>query len=644
MKFNDSFFNKVFNVSQSDVDSAIDMLDSVPKNHSEYPRALFYKSMILNNEDNDYESFNLFKKSILHQLNNGLFKNVEDAFGVAMGYIYDGEFELAIGLFDFCIDNNYNVAVSLKFKSECLANLEQYEDAIETIDEALIIDENNAEFLQLKSSYLGDLGNYDESLNCIDKAIELDSDDDENLRVKAITYFKMENYDEAFKYINLFIDRDPEDVDRLISKIKFYIHLDDYENVEKYFEIAENIQEDNLELLFTKTLYYLDQFELEKANDYVDKCLKIEPQSDLLAELKLSIVRELDDSDLLDDALNTLNDLNPDFLRSILNKYNDSEYTGSFNSDSSKFCLENIVYGEDYPSQSLNYNMYNVLSALKSDSDINNIYSNINLIDSYSDETVTGILIENNLIQSSIDEINIKKEASNKSPQELSQLLKQEGIVASGKKKKLVKLAIKHVPAIKFCSNFTLTDEGEDFLDEFSWFELYDECLSPFDLNDVSKYFDDHEGKDYVQLAEDYIGEHIKLAHHKEDFDYLDDCLISQSLLYMYQEDYQNCLCASLSELILKFNPIYEFEIFYAIYNVFSSIIIENIKKCLEVVNIDLEPLFYELWDLNDSEIDYAPKEEGFKFLKRALDDEDLDELYDEYEEKYIKVICRDDE
>ena len=163
-------------------------------------------------------------------------------------------------------------------------------------------------------------------------------------------------------------------------------------------------------------------------------------------------------------------------------------------------------------------------------------------------------------------------------------------------------------------------------------------------MNDVSKYFDDHEGKNHVQLAEDYIGEHIKLAHRKEDFDYLDDCLISQSLLYMYQKDYQNCLCASLSELILKFNPIYEFELVYAMYNAFSSITIGNVKKCLEMLNIDLESLFYELWDLKDSEIDYAPKEVGFKFLKRALEGEDLDELYEEYEEKYIDVIYRGDD
>ena len=103
-------------------------------------------------------------------------------------------------------------------------------------------------------------------------------------------------------------------------------------------------------------------------------------------------------------------------------------------------------------------------------------------------------------------------------------------------------------------------------------------------------------------------------------------------------------MCASLSELILKFNPIYEFELVYAMYNAFSSMIIGNIKKCLEVLNIDLEPLFYELWDLKDSEIDYAPKEEVFKFLKRALEGEDLDELYDEYEEKYINVIYRGDD
>ena len=78
-------------------------------------------------------------------------------------------------------------------------------------------------------------------------------------------------------------------------------------------------------------------------------------------------------------------------------------------------------------------------------------------------------------------------------------------------------------------------------------------------------------------------------------------------------------------------------------YTIFNPLIIDNIKKCLETLDVDIESLFYELWDLKDSEEDFASKEECFNYLKRILNGEDLDELSDEYEEKYIQVIYRDD-
>ena len=640
MKFNDAFFDEVYKLSQmGKADVAIEMLDSVPKNHSEYPRALFYKSMILKNENDDSEPLELFKKAIQTEfLNQVSCENIEDVFDMAMECFYDGDFEMAIELFDSCIDNDYNIVDSLKFKSACLASLELNEDANECIDEALKIDADNIELLQSKSCYLEHLGDYDESLNWINKAIELDPDCVENFHIKAITLFKMKNYDEAFESIDTY----PEDIDGILLKVKFYNQLEDYENVEKCFETAENIDGNNLEVLFAKTMYYMMQNDFENANEYIDKCLKIEPQSDIFTKFKLAIVREFEDSDLLNDTLNDIYQTNPDFIDAMLN--DDSPAMSRVSDDeSSKYALEEFIrYGKDYPSQSMNYNIYKVLSALKSDSDISNVYSNIELKDSYSEEMITDVLLENDFIRASnLDEMNVKKEAQARSPQELSALLRQEGIVASGKKKKLVKLAVKNVPPIKFCRDFIITDEGEEFLNEYSWF-AYEECLLPFNLSDVGKYIDDHDENDYEEVLEDYICEHIDLAHQKENFDYLDDCLISQSLFYMHQEDYCKCLRTSLSELILKFNPIYEYEISYALYIIINSLIIENIRKCLEALDVDIESLFYEIWDLKDGEIEYASKEECFNYLKRALDGEALEELSEEYEENYINVICRD--
>ena len=642
MKFDDSFFNEVYRLSQmGKADAAIEMLDMIPKNHSEYSRALFYKSMIMD-DDGDGDALNFFKKAIsIEYLNNVDGSKIEGVFDIAMECLFSEEFEDAIQFFDVCIEHDYNVFDSLKGKSLCLASMGLFDDANKCIDDALKIDDTDVEVLQAKATYLGELNDYDGALKWIDKAIEANPNSTENFQIKALTYFKMKNYDEAFEYADKVIDNDPDDIGGLILKIKFYHELEDYENEEKCFEIAESIDGDNLELLFAKTLYYISCYEFENANEYIDKCLKIEPQSDIFTTTKLAIVNELDDSDLLDDTLNEIYKSNPEYIDAILN--DEPSFSSNSHDSPSKHALEEfIIYGKDYPSQSMNYNIFNVLYGLKTDSDINNVYSNIELMDLYSDEILTEVLLNNNYIQPlNSDEINIKKEASSKSPQELSELLKKEGIVASGKKKKLVKLAVKHVPPIRFCSNFRITDEGEEFLDDYAWFKIYDECLYGFDLNDVSKYIDEHDG-DTIEVLDDYIHEHIDFANEKEDFEYLDDCYVAMSLFYMSQKDYENCLRTSLSEIILKLNPIYEYEICYALYMVINSEMIKNIKECLGKLDVNLESLFYEIWDLKDGETDFTSKEEGFEYLERALDGEDLDDLSEEYEEKYIHVICRD--
>lgn len=638
MKFDDSFFDKVYMLFEMGrTDAAMGLLDAVPKNHSEYPRALFYKSMFLKNEGDDGESFDLFKQAIEMEYANRLSStNPDDIFEIAMEHYYEDEFEEAIKLFDSCIEKGYNVVDSLKFKSACLSNMELYGQANECIDEALEIDGENMDLFQSKGVYLGELGDYEESLKWIDKAIEIDPECPDNFNIKAITYFKMGNHQEALACL----DKNPEDIDAIILKVKLYNELEDYENVEKCLEAAESIDADNLDFLFTASMYYLSRDDFENANGYIDRCLEIEPESDMFAQLKLAIVRQFDDSDMLDDALQDIYQSNPDLIEAILN--DEMPARGSAPYADSGYALEDLRYGKDYPSQSMNYNIYNVLSGLKSDSNITDVYSSIEVKDSYSDEIITRILIENDYIEPlNLDDINVRKEAMARSPQELSRMLKEEGITASGKKKKLVKMAVKSIPAIKFCSSFAVTDKGEEFLGDYSWFEVYDKCLLPFDLNDVSKYIDDNDGK-HMEILDDYIFEHIDRAHQREDFEYLDDCLISQSLFYLYQKDWDRCLRSSLSELILKFNPLYEYELSYARFTVIDPLIIENIRKCLEMSDADIESLFNEMWDLKDGETDYTSREEGFMYLKRALDGEDLDDLSDEYEEKYIKVIARD--
>ena len=640
MKFNEQYFNKVYNLLQKgDTEGAMKMLDEVPENHPEYPKSLFYKSLIMKNDDNA-ESINMFNKAIeMQYIQSALSRDIKEVYEMALGNFEVDEFEIAMAFFDLCIEKNYNVAESKMFKIECLLNLGLIDDADELIDEVLKTDENNAEAVLLKSRVLGKMEEYEESLKFIDKAIELDPEYDRSYPFKALIYFMMERHDEAFEYI----DKHVEGIEGALLKANFYRELEDYENVEKCFEIAENIDSNNEELLISKSVHYLDLGEFEKANENIDKCLKIDPEDDLYNEIKLRIILGLEDEDLKYDGLQEIYQNKPEVIDSYMEDKMSSMSLYS-DEDSDKYALEEyIIYGKDYPTEYMNYNLYNVLKRLKDDSDLYDVYTKVEFKNLYSTEILTNILINDNYIEAvDLEEINVEKEVNKKSAQELSDLLEKEGITASGKKKKLVKMAVKSVPPIKFCTKFSVTSKGDEFIKDFSWFDIYDECLIAFNLNDVSKYLDDHKNEDNIDVLNEYIVDHIDLAHEKEDFQYLDDCYISLSLFYMYLKDYENCLCASLNEIILKFNPVYEYELDYAIYNIIYKPNIEKIKKCLEKVDIDIEELFYEMWDLKDSKEDFCSKEEGFSFLKRALDGEDLDDLSDEYEEKFIGVIARD--
>ena len=86
MKFNEQYFNKVYNLLQKgDTEGAMKMLDEVPENHPEYPKSLFYKSLIMKNDDNA-ESINMFNKAIeMQYIQSALSRDIEEVYEMALG-------------------------------------------------------------------------------------------------------------------------------------------------------------------------------------------------------------------------------------------------------------------------------------------------------------------------------------------------------------------------------------------------------------------------------------------------------------------------------------------------------------------------------------------------------------------------------
>ena len=108
-----------------------------------------------------------------------------------------------------------------------------------------------------------------------------------------------------------------------------------------------------------------------------------------------------------------------------------------------KYVLDkDIVYGKDYPSGYVDWDLYRVLNCMENGHDLDSILFRLNFNSSLSIEMIKDVLINQNLIESigSDNTIDIKEEISKLNASELSNLLKKYNIPVSGKKKKLMKL------------------------------------------------------------------------------------------------------------------------------------------------------------------------------------------------------------
>lgn len=297
---------------------------------------------------------------------------------------------------------------------------------------------------------------------------------------------------------------------------------------------------------------------------------------------------------------------------------------------------EDIVFGKDYPSGYPDLDIYHILSLMNMDEPFSDILSNLKLESSFPEEMMRNILLDQNLIDAvplDIDEEGIPK----LSPLELSKILKNMGITASGKKKKLLKLVMENKDKLNIASGeYEVTPEGENFLNEFSWIEIYEYCLDYFEFNDYYKFMDEHEGNP-AELTIDYLDEHIKLADEQKDFLYLNDCFESKVKFYLYNEDLELALDEELKTFIRRLNPMHNYIDVYNEYHVFDYDNIDNIHELSTALDLDVEKLYYDNWDSLSFEKEFISKEEGFRILERLLNSENIIDISEEYK-KYLNI------
>ena len=295
---------------------------------------------------------------------------------------------------------------------------------------------------------------------------------------------------------------------------------------------------------------------------------------------------------------------------------------------------EDIVFGKDYPTGSFDYDTYQILFYLKNEPNLDKIFRNLELKTIHGEHLLRQNIIENSyIIPIASDNISLKDEILKMDANELSNILKKHGIIASGKKKKLIKLALENVTSLDFENcEFELTENGEKFLRDFEWIDLYDVCLNDFEFDDFYKFIDENAPYDLIQTGFEYIDKHLSHAHECEDFGYVSDCINARAFIYIYADETYESLKEEIRNYIFRINPIYDYKEYYSMYFLLDYHDIEGIRIYASQLEINnLEEIFNNIWESMNLEKEFISKKEAYQFLNELFDEEKFDDLCENY-------------
>ena len=314
--------------------------------------------------------------------------------------------------------------------------------------------------------------------------------------------------------------------------------------------------------------------------------------------------------------------------------------------DDKKYALdENIVSGENYTSGFVNKDIYNLLILVEDDLGDESLFEFYTTESSVDSLSIRDLMLEKEYITD--QSLTLEEKLlmlSDISTSELSELLKDSGIDASGKREKLLKIASENISSITFGNEYQITPKGEKFLKDFEWIDIYDDCLECFEFEDFYKYLNNLEtDKSDVEMGLDYVNAHIQNAKKKESFLYLAICYVAQAFLYEFIDDVQ-ALNSRIKLFILSLNPVYDYDEVYEDYLLFESNV-KEIRLLLKETPVDLKDLFDAEWDNQDCDNTFISKKDGFQLLDDLISRKrDSQDFTTEYYETYLCEDLKDEE
>ena len=131
---------------------------------------------------------------------------------------------------------------------------QQYEEAIEYFDKALMINPDDALALYNKGAALYYLGNYEEAIEYFDKSLMINPDYLYALNNKGAALYYLGNYEEAIEYYDKALSINPSDATVLYNKGDSLDALGNYEEAIEYYDKALSINPSDATVLDSKQL------------------------------------------------------------------------------------------------------------------------------------------------------------------------------------------------------------------------------------------------------------------------------------------------------------------------------------------------------------------------------------------------------
>ena len=214
------YFLEVFsNLSTGDFENAKDLTEEVLEPYLEHPLSFAIKGLVFGYNQ-------IFKFDLdANQLNNGL-----------------NELDKAIEL----DSNNMNKSYYYQLKSRILLELNKFEEAIEVIDKAIVLNSKTIDFYHSKSNILMYFNQYNQLLNFLETMNELFPEMEKEISMKkASIYRQLGDFEASFKQIDMILKKNPEDSSALNYKAYLYQYVDKREDAIQLIEQLIEREPDN---------------------------------------------------------------------------------------------------------------------------------------------------------------------------------------------------------------------------------------------------------------------------------------------------------------------------------------------------------------------------------------------------------------